>query len=138
MVVSCYHCKHLTLMIREQFPQSHIVWFNIWPRSFTYKFHLRSLHTLWPLAHCVSSLSRIRLRGKRKYALDKDLFYIYSAMNFCVWSMSHIWPKGEKICFRQEIDGRTDKMNAVERPQGWALIILNDINYKRDTSIQIQ
>lgn len=52
--------------------------------------------------------------------------------------MSHIWPKGEKICFGQEIDGRTDRMITVERSQSWALIIFNDIKYKRDTSIQIQ
>lgn len=50
--------------------------------------------------------------------------------------MSHIGPKGENISFGQEIDGRTDRMITVERPQSWALIILNDINYK--TSIQIQ
>lgn len=67
-----------------------------------------------------------------------SLHTLYPKSFLCGWSMSHIGPKGETISFGQEIDGRTDRMITVERPQSWALIILNDINFKRDTSIQIQ
>lgn len=52
---------------------------------------------------------------------SKSLHALYSRA-LCGWSMSQIWPRGEKICSWKEISdgrkgGRTDRLITIERPQ---------------------